>query len=303
MDAPILAADLVRMAEPFTKWSYELRRADEAPAALRRALKVALTPPTGPVFLAVPMDLLRDVVEDAGAGPPEVATRSRPEPAAVARAAELLARARAPLIIAGDGVARSGAVAGLVALAELLGARVHGEPVYRRTNFPGDHPLWRGGLFPSPAGVRKALEETDAVLIVGANVFTWFLHTEGTPFPRGLSVVQVDDDPWEIGRSYPVSLGIVADPRETLLELTRALGSTLTESERTAGRARGETIGRGRAEIVGRMRAAAEAEAERTPIGQAHLMHTLASPLPRDAGIVDEAATSLPLLPPYLPFA
>src|SRR5881396_4231411 len=47
IDEPILAADLVRMAEPFTKWSYELRRADEAPAALRRALKVALTPPTG----------------------------------------------------------------------------------------------------------------------------------------------------------------------------------------------------------------------------------------------------------------
>src|SRR5207253_457557 len=84
------------------------------------------------------------------------------------------------------------------------------EPVYRRTNFPGDHPLWRGGLFPSPAAVRKALDEADALLIVGANVFTWFLHTEGTPFPRGLSVVQVDDDPWEIGRSYPVSLGIVA---------------------------------------------------------------------------------------------
>src|SRR5207247_1541192 len=87
MDAPILAADLVRMAEPFTKWSYELRRADEAPAALRRALKVALTPPTGPVFLALPMDLLRGVVEDAGGGPPEIATRSRPEPAAVARSA------------------------------------------------------------------------------------------------------------------------------------------------------------------------------------------------------------------------
>src|SRR5437762_1631851 len=219
MDAPILAADLVRMAEPFTKWSWELRRADEAPAALRRALKVALTPPTGPVFLSLPMD------------------------------------------------------------------------------------LWRGGLCPSPAAVRKALDETDAVLIVGANVFTWFLHTEGAPFPGGLSVVQVDDDPWEIGRSYPVSLGIVADPRETLLELTRALASTLTERERMAGRARVETIGRGWAEIVGRMRAAAEAEAERTPIGQAHLMYTLASLLPRDAVVVDESATSLPFVLRYLPFA
>src|SRR6059036_734701 len=70
MDAPILAADLVRMAEQFTKWAYEIRRAEEAPQALRRALKVALTPPMGPVFLSLPMDLMRGVVEDAGEGPP-----------------------------------------------------------------------------------------------------------------------------------------------------------------------------------------------------------------------------------------
>src|SRR2546425_331488 len=193
MDAPILAADLVRMAEQFTKWAYEIRRAEEAPQALRRALKVALTPPTGPVFLSLPMDLMRTVVEDAGEGPPPVATRTRPEPSAVESAARLLAGAHAPLVIAGDGVARSGAVAELVALAELLGARVHGEPVYRRVNFPGNHALWRGGLFPTPAGVGKALDEGDAVLIVGASVFTWFLHTEGVPFRRGLSVVQVDE--------------------------------------------------------------------------------------------------------------
>src|SRR5438309_2135393 len=213
------------------------------------------------------------------------------------------ARAKAPLVIAGDGVARSGGVAELTALAELLGARVHGEPVYRRTNFPGNHPLWRGGLFPSPAGVRKALDEADVVLIVGASVFTWFLHTEGAPFRRGLTVVQVDDDPWEIGRSYPVSLGIVADPRETLAALTRTLGALLTDAARKGARARAETIGRGRAEIVARMRAAAEAASQRTPSGQAYLMHALASLLPRDAVVVDESATSLPFVLRSMPFA
>src|SRR6266550_1139322 len=78
MDAPILAADLVRMAEQFTKWSYEVRSAEEAPRALRRALKVARTPPTGPVFLSLPMDLMGEVVEDAGEGPPELASRALP---------------------------------------------------------------------------------------------------------------------------------------------------------------------------------------------------------------------------------
>jgi benzoylformate decarboxylase len=302
MHEPILAADLARMAEQFTKWSHEVRRPEDAPVALRRALKVALTPPTGPVFLSMPMDLMGPAVDDTGAAPPPVAAKSRPEPGAILHAAELLASAANPIIIAGDGVARAGAMAELTALAELLGARVHGEPVYRRTSFPGNHALWRGGLFPSPAGVRRALEECDALLIVGANVFTWFLHTEGTPFPRGLRVVQIDDDPWEIGRSYPVTLGIAADPKAALAELTGALRNKLTEKDRAAAAARVEKIGAARGEMVKRVSAAARSEAERVPIGQAHLMHTLASLLPADAIVVDESATSLPFVLRYMPF-
>ena len=303
MHEPILAADLARMAEQFTKWSHEVRRPEDAPVALRRALKVALTPPTGPVFLSMPMDLMGPAVDDTGAAPPPVAAKSRPEPGAILHAAELLASAANPIIIAGDGVARAGAMAELTALAELLGARVHGEPVYRRTSFPGNHALWRGGLFPSPAGVRRALEECDALLIVGANVFTWFLHTEGTPFPRGLRVVQIDDDSWEIGRSYPVTLGIAADPKAALAELAGALRNKLTEKDRAVAAARVEKIGDARGEMVKRVSAAARSEAERVPIGQAHLMHTLASLLPADAIVVDESATSLPFVLRYMPFA
>src|SRR5262249_26620619 len=304
MDEPTLAGHLVPMADPFTKWSHEIRRPEEAPVALRRALQVALTPPTGPAFLSLPMDLMRPAVEDTGAGPTLIAARTRPEPGAVARAAELLAGARSPIVIAGDGVARAQAVAELTALAELIGARVHGEPVYRRTNIAGDHALWRGGLFPSPGAVRKALEECDVLLIVGANVFTWFLHTEGAPFPRGLRVIQIDDDPWEIGRSYPVALGIAADPKATLAELASAVETRIGEAERRAVAARLAKIGRARAQTMARVRpAAAEAEMERMPIGQAHLMRTLASLLPRDAVVVDESATSLPFVLRYVPFS
>src|SRR5882724_11190464 len=237
MHEPILAGDLARMAEPFTKWSYEIRRAEDAPVALRRALKVALTPPTGPVFLSLPMDLMGPAVEDTGAGPTSIAARSRPDAAALARAAELLSEARAPIIIA------------------------------------------------------------------GANVFTWFLHTEGTPLPRGLRVVQIDDDPWEIGRSHPVALGIAADPKAALAELTDALRARLTEAEKTEAAARVGKIGAARGDMMKRVSGAARSEAERVPIGQAHLMHTLASLLPADAIVVDESATSLPFVLRYMPFA
>jgi benzoylformate decarboxylase len=302
MDEPILAGDLVAMAQPLAKWAYEIRRPEEAAPILRRALKVALSPPTGPVFLSLPMDLMTGVVEDAGAAPPAVFSRSRPEAGAVERAVGFLAGAKAPVIIAGDGVARAGAVAELTALAELIGARVHGEPVYRRTSFPGTHPLWRGGLYPAPAAIRKALAGADAALIVGANVFTWFLHAEGEPFPRGLTVIQVDDDAWEVGRSIPVSLGIVADPGATLRELTSAVAGRMSESARAAARERAAAIGRSRAEAVARLQGAADAERERTPISPAYLMRTLATLLPPDAIVVDESASSLPHVLRHLPF-
>src|SRR3989440_9505414 len=101
MDQPILAADLVRMAEPFTKWAYEIRRAGEAPSALRRAHKVALTPPTGPVFLSLPMDLMGEVVEDAGEGPPELASRALPEAGGGRRAPQPPAARKGPPGLAG----------------------------------------------------------------------------------------------------------------------------------------------------------------------------------------------------------
>jgi benzoylformate decarboxylase len=302
MHEPILAGDLVQMTEQFTKWSAEIQRPEDAPAAWRRALSLALSPPTGPVFLSLPMDVMTAVVDDAATPPATIAARIEPGAEPVAQVAALLGRAARPLIIAGDGVARSGAVPALVALAEQLGARVHGEPIYRRTNFPGDHALWRGGLYPAPASVRKALDGADVVLIVGASAFTWFLYSPGEPFAPGVSIVQVDDDARQIGRSYPVTLGLLADPRAALEALSAALGPVMDARARAAAAERGRELATARHELVARLRAAAESERERTPISPAYLMHVLGSALPDDAIVVDESASSLPHVLRHLPF-
>ncbi|MBI4560689.1 MAG: hypothetical protein HY724_01495, partial [Candidatus Rokubacteria bacterium] len=201
-----------------------------------------------------------------------------------------------------DGVARADALPELVALAELIGARVHGEPVYRRTSFPGDHPLWRGGLFPAVSGVRKALEEADCALIVGASVFTWFLYVPGEPFPSGTSVVQVDADAREVGKNYPVTVGIIADPKATLATLVREIRERYDEASRKAARARAAEVGARRAAFVRGNQETAEAERERVPISPAYLLHTLRALLPDNAVIVDESASSLRYVLGYLPF-
>jgi benzoylformate decarboxylase len=228
--------------------------------------------------------------------------RPRPDPTAVAHWVDTLRGAGAPVIIAGDGVARAGAVPALVRVAEQLGARVHGEPIYRRTNFPGDHVLWRGGLGPAPAAVCRALAGADLVLIVGADVFTWFLHAPGEPFPPGLTVLQIDEDSRAIGRSYAVSEGLIADPRSALEALGGALGERMLDAERAAAARRQTDLAAGRQAHLDRIAAAASAEADRVPISPAYLMQTLARLLPDDAIVVDESASSLVFVFRYLPF-
>jgi len=302
LDAPILAGDMVKMTDGLTKWSYELRNAAEAPSALRRAIHLALSPPTGPVFLSLPMDLMTEPCDDTGAAPGPVAARPAPEPEAIARAAALFAAAKAPVIVAGDGVARAGAQAELVALAETIGAAVHGEPIHRRLSFPGDHPLWRGGLYPTATAVAKALERFDTVLIAGANVFTWLFHAPGSPFGANQRVVQIDDDPREISRSYPVTLGIVAAVRAALSDLHEAVAKRQDDSARAAARERTAALARARDEHARRVAATADAAASRVPIAPEYLMRTLATLLPPDALIVDESASSLAHVLRHLPF-
>jgi benzoylformate decarboxylase len=253
------------------------------------------------VFLSLPMDLMTHVVEDTGAPAPDVRASAPADVAAIDRAAALLAGAKAPLIVAGDGVARGRAVAALVSLAERLGARVHGEPIFRRTVFPGDHALWRGGLFPTVSAVRKAFDNADAVLVVGASMFTWFLHAPGTPIPPDLPVIQLGDDAWEVGKSHRVTLGIVADVGATLRALDERLATRMTEIQRLEAGQRFIDMRKARTALVGQAREAAEADASRTPISQAFLMHTLGSVMPAGAVVVDESATSLAYVLRYLP--
>jgi benzoylformate decarboxylase len=120
---PILYAELPPIARPLVKWSDEIHRLEDLPLMVHRACKTALAPPTGPVFLSLPGDILRAEGDIDLRGPTRIAPRTRGDRAAVEEAAALLAQAKSPIIMAGDAVAQSHAHAELVELAELLGAR------------------------------------------------------------------------------------------------------------------------------------------------------------------------------------
>ncbi|MGH7683417.1 MAG: thiamine pyrophosphate-binding protein, partial [Vulcanimicrobiaceae bacterium] len=119
---PLLWADLPEIARPFVKWSAEVRRLEDLPVAIHRAATTALAPPTGPVFLSLPGDVLTSEADIELGAPSRVAPHVRGDRDAIAAAAELCAAAERPLIFAGDAVAQSDALAEMTAFAELLGA-------------------------------------------------------------------------------------------------------------------------------------------------------------------------------------
>ena len=102
---PLLSYDLVAMAQPLVKWAVQLQHVEEIPVIIPRAFKVAQDAPRGPVFIALPSNVIDQQADLHLPGPSTAYRRNRPDPAGIAAAAALLALARHPVIICGDGVA------------------------------------------------------------------------------------------------------------------------------------------------------------------------------------------------------
>ncbi|TQS45439.1 thiamine pyrophosphate-binding protein [Cryptosporangium phraense] len=287
---PMLAGDLVGLASPAVKSAVEVHQPYDLPVLLRRAFALARRTPSGPVFVSVPMDVLSS---SSSVDVPAVSRVSAPGASSdVSSAVRILAEATSPVIVAGDGVGRDGVVPALVSLAERLGAPVWSQPMFDGVDFPGSHPLYAGMLPPRHEAIRAELEAHDVVVIVGCHAFMPHHWTPGSPIPDGCAVVQLDADPAEIGRNFPVAAGLAGALGATLAAVEEALAGEVRPSTAAAVEARVAAIG-GR---ISEKRAAVE-RAARDRYGPAPLdppaaMHAVASGLPDDAVVVEEAITA-----------
>jgi benzoylformate decarboxylase len=291
---PILYADLPPIARPLVKWSDEIHRLEDLPLMVHRACKTALAPPTGPVFLSLPGDILRADGDIDLLGPTRVAPRVRGDKAAVEEAAALLAQAKRPVIMAGDAVAQSRAHAELVELAELLGAPVYTEFVPSTASFPSSHPLFRGSMVRLAPDVRKVLDQYDVLFSVGGDLFTLSLPSDVDPMPPGIKLIHLDVDPWELGKNYPPAVAILGDPKGTLPDITAAVRERMSSGARGAARERlteaSQAIAAERAALKARGRSLAGA----TPVQPLALLHAIGEMLPKDAVVIEEALSSAP---------
>ncbi|MFI9227695.1 thiamine pyrophosphate-binding protein [Streptomyces rimosus] len=286
MDAQ-MAADLVGMAEPVTKYATRVIDPSSVLRVLRRATKIAMTPPCGPVMVVLPADVLDQVTTEPALPTPLPETRTAPEPELTAQAARLLLGGSKPLILMGDGVAAAGAQEQLRAVAEALGAPVWGVNS-SEVNFDTTHPLYGGQLgHMFGADSARVVAEADRVLIVGTYVFPEVFSSLHSPFRDDARIVHIDLDTYEIAKNFPVDLGIAADPRPTLAGLRAELER---RSPHLAVAAPPAPPGEGRP----------TARASRDPVLDGFVRH-LAERAPEGLVVFDEALTAGAPLTRYLP--
>ena len=292
---PVLSGDLVAMTAQYTKWSVEIRHASDIPVAIRRAFKEAKTPPTGPVFISFPWDTLDEEIDFEPAASSDGYFRIRPDAAAIARATELLAGAENPVIIVGDRVAQSGAVSQVVQVAEQTGARVVAT-AYSEVNFPTTHPQWGGMLNLNSPDTARQFDQVDVALAVGTDVFASFLYVDVPFLPPGARLIHLDSKYWEIEKTYPTEVGILADPAAGLTDLAAALDDALTGSQREAAATRAAGLAAARQRDHDRYRERLRAAWDNRPMPVERMMRELAAAAPPDTVIADEAVTSRPAL-------
>ncbi|MFD5148201.1 thiamine pyrophosphate-binding protein [Streptomyces sp. NPDC058401] len=296
MDAQ-MACDLVAMAKPVTKYATRVTDRHSVLRTIRRAVKIALTPPRGPVFVALPMDVLDELNSELVLPATVPLTDVAPSPASVGRAAALLASAERPVVLVGDGVALSGAQRELVAVAELLGADVY-EVDSSEVNIAASHPLRRGqtGHMFGPHS-KELIGNADGVLIVGTYVFPEVFPELESPFRPGARVVHIDLNAYEIAKNHPVDLGLAADPRQALHALAGVLEQVLTTGQRAAAAGRLDARTRERVRTDQAEREAREADGSPMAV----FLRTLAERTGGDLIVFDEALTTSPLVTRYLP--
>jgi len=215
-----------QLTEPMTKLTWSARAAGQIPETVRRAFRVAWTPPYGPTYMNWHSDFTEEkfTAEIIRHDQVDPRMRVRPNPVEVQRAAKLLVEARRPLLIVGDEVYKAKAFDKVVQLAETLGLPVT-QARQIHASFPQQHPLWVGGI---PGGRVESLaypSEPDVVINIGNKL----QHNSTAPIvSRKAQFIDMRNDAASIGNVMTTAAPLVADVAYGTEDLLAAVNDLLT---------------------------------------------------------------------------
>jgi benzoylformate decarboxylase len=296
-----MAGNLVAFAEPVTKWSTMVMEPSSLLRVLRRALKIAATPPMGPVYVCFAQDILDAPVVEEVRPTSFPSTRVVPDEESLRSIAVMLAAAQKPMIFVGDGVAFSGAQDELTRIAKLLGAEVW-EADAGELNMSQAHPLYQGAtghMFGYQS--LPITSQGDVNLVCGTYLLPEVFPELASIFAPNAKVIHIDLNAYEIAKNHPVDIGIVSDPKLTLAQLVTILEGVMTPEQKEAAKTRSAEITQAKLAKHKSELEQDQAVRDTVPLHFSRFMEELAAQLPEDAIIFDEALTNSPPIARYRP--
>ncbi len=217
-------SDFPRILEPITKRSWQISQVSQLPTVMQRAFNQMMTGRRGPVHIDLPMNVQADAIECEIPEPLKRRSMSRVQgdPIEIKNSVKLLKEAKRPVLLLGGGIVSSNAYDEINELAEKIGAAVV-VTMMGKDAFPNDHPLfcWSTGSKGTKIGLSMT-SKADVLIAIGCR----FADETASSYKEGVSfsipptkLIQIDIDPHEIGKNYPVAVGIIGDAKACLQQL------------------------------------------------------------------------------------
>ncbi len=298
---PLLYDNLTAMATPLVKWAIEVTRLQDLPRILRRAAKIAMTPPTGPVFISLPGDILNELAELDMGQSVRIDQRLRPSDAALHELAKVLLSAKHPVLITGQELRSAQAFADASELATLLGAAVLQESVPYSATFPTAHAHYLGMLTRSQDKVRQTLEPFDLVLCLGADLLRMSVYSPVEPLPAHSRVIHLSERPAELGKNYRTEWALQAHVSETLQALLPVLRSRIDAQYAAQAQSRSQALALQNWSVQ-RQQSVTQVltESAMRPMSASTFVMQVSAQLSPEVIVVEEALSSTLRLPQFL---
>ena len=294
-------ADQMSIFSKITRYQVQVNRPDRIPEYVRNAFRIALAE-SGPVQIDIPRDHLYGEV-DVEILPPEryrEVRRGAGAESSLKRAAELLAEAKLPVIISGQGVVLADGVEETRQLAEYLSAPVVTSYLHNDA-FPADHRLAAGPLgYQGSKAAMKLISQADVVLALGTrlSIFGTVPQYGMDFFPKNAKIIQVDIDQRQIGLTKPIEVGVIGDARAAAVEILALLRQK--QASRQPDSARLDKIQEEKEAWAGELEA--KSSSTSTPMSPRRALKELVAALPEDTFVSTDIGNICSVANAYLKF-
>ena len=300
---PMLYGPLVQMAEPLVKWAIEVTRLEDLPRILRRAAKIALAPPTGPVFISLPGDILNAEAKLDLGKPSRIQYNISPDKKTLEDIKNRILQANNPVIISGHEIAQTDSFSEITKFSEIIGAPVYQQTVPHGSHYPSEHKTYVGTMPRSQSEVKKILENYDLLICVGSDVLRMSVWSSTEPLPKNMSIIHIGIRDWELAKNYHTEQAILGNVKTTLLNLNKTIANNLNKKYKNNANRRIKEIEKiNWSKNKKNLTSTTLKDKDIIPITPNWLMMTLAENISNNNIVVEEALVSSRSLLNFLPF-